>query len=107
MSATIFIFTLIGTACALIIFVRAVNVLRHMDVRKRSRNYITWLAFGISYALLATAAAGALFALWGGRLDLGYLIWLAASAGLILFDRRPPRIPRQPDSDSTLPFGRT
>jgi len=79
---------LAATAAGVVIFVRALNVLRKMNVHERSEHYLAWLAFGLSYALLAVAAAGAVIAIWSGEFAFGHLIWLGASAGLILFDRR-------------------
>lgn len=88
MNTVVLSVNLLATACGLIILARAVNIVRHMDVRNRREHYLHWLAFGVSYALLATAAAGALIAIWSGTLEIGYLAWLGASAGLIVFDRR-------------------
>ena len=104
-----FLAYLLATFCGVVIFARAVNVIRHMDRKKWSGRYITWLAFGLSYALLAVASFGAVLAIWEGRLEAEHMVWLAASAGLILFDRRKRKAPAPApvDLDATTPLGTT
>jgi hypothetical protein len=47
-----------------------------------------WLAFGGSYALLAMASMGSMAHIIEGQGTYPDWIWLTASCGLILFDRR-------------------
>lgn len=101
---------LFATVCGVVVFVRAVNVIRHMDRRAWGGHYLTWFAFGISYATLACASAGAVIALWEGSFAIAQVFWLGASAGLIVFDRRrgrraPVPKPAPADPDATVPMG--
>ena len=91
LTALILLGKALATLCGLVVFCRAVNVVRHMDVHNRSEHYLRWLAFGLSYATLAAAALGAVIAVWAQPIEFGHFAWLAASAGLIVFDRRPRR----------------
>ena len=102
----LFLINVIATACGAVIFFRAVNVIRHMDRRTWTGRYITWLAFGLSYALLAVASLGSVISFWQGRFEIEHIVWLGASAGLILFDRRKRRnLAKAVDPDETLPLG--
>ena len=95
----------LGTVCGVVIFARAVNVIRQMDFRTRGEHYLAWLAFGLSYALLACAAAGAVLSIWSGNFAFGHLAWLGASAGLILFDRRRRAKEKEvADPEATVPM---
>ena len=100
MTVTLILSTkLLALALGLVIFLRAVNVIRKMDMATRKEHYLSWFAFGASYALLAVAAAGAVASILEGPITFSNMTWLAASAGLILFDRRRRRqVVRNPDS---------
>lgn len=63
-----------------------VNALRFTD--RGGRSWLAWEAFGLSYCVLVLAAGGSAWQIAQGRHCVGDWLWLIASAGLILFDRR-------------------
>lgn len=67
---------------------RCVMVINSMHPESRDRRYCVWLAFGISYAMLALGGLGSMVQIIEGRGCAGDWIWLLASTGLIVFDRR-------------------
>lgn len=71
-----------------VVLARCAWVINHMQFRNRGRPYLSWLAFGASYAVLAISACGSAAQIVDGRAWPGDWMWLAASCGLILFDRR-------------------
>lgn len=73
---------------AIVVAGRCCWVINHLNWRDRGRAYLPWLAFGASYALLAVCALGAAVQIVDGRAAAGDWMWLAASCGLIVFDRR-------------------
>lgn len=82
--------TLAG-ACAGLIAWRVMSVLNHLNFHSRQHTYFRWLAFGLSYSLLLIAAFGSTVQILEGRAITGDWLWLLASAGLIVFDRRARR----------------
>lgn len=80
--------TALALFLALIIALRCVRVIYHMDFKQRAIPYLQWLGFGVSYALLTVASLGAAVHILQGQGNPGDWGWLTASAGLILFDRR-------------------
>lgn len=74
-----------------VVTVRCFCVIRKMQLRGRSCSYPRFLGFGVAYAVLMTAALWAAIELLQGSGGFRDLMWLAASAGLILFDRRRRR----------------
>jgi hypothetical protein len=84
----------IACLMAAIIMVRAVCVLYQAYYKTHSRGWMHFLLFGYSYVALGAAAATALVYVITDRLAYGHLaVWLflAAGAGMILFDRRTRR----------------
>lgn len=84
----------IACLMAAIIMVRAVCVLYHAYYKTHSRGKLHFAAFGYSYVAFGAAAATALVYLLTNHSGYGQAaIWLflAASAGMILFDRRHRR----------------
>ena len=79
---------LLALFMAAVILVRAVCVLHGMDFKTRSRNYVMWLLFGCSYIALAVAGLGSALQIFEDRGNVGDWLWLFASFGLIVFDRR-------------------
>lgn len=76
------------------IMARAICVLYHAYHKTHSRGWLHFLLFGYSYVALGAAAATALVYVITDRLAYGRLaVWLflAAGAGMILFDRRTRR----------------
>lgn len=81
---------------AAVVFVRAVLVLNALHWKGWGSQLLRYAGFGLSYVALAMAAAGSGLAVltttptqasvysWSG-----FVLWCVASAGLILFDRRP------------------
>lgn len=78
-------------ACAGLIAWRVTSVLNHLDFRNRQHAYWRWLLFGLSYSVLLVAALGSTVQILEGRALIGDWLWLLASTGLILFDRRASR----------------
>ena len=79
---------------AVVIMVRAICVLYHAYYKTHARGKLHFAAFGYSYVAFGAAAATALVYLLTNHSGYGQAaIWLflAASAGMILFDRRPRR----------------
>ena len=79
---------------AVVIMVRAICVLYHAYYKTHARGKLHFAAFGYSYVAFGAAAATALAYLITN--DPTYsrpAVWLflTASAGMILFDRRPRR----------------
>ena len=81
---------MISVLLAMVIAVRVVCVLYHLDRRRHHRGFLHFSGFGYSYVILGVAAFLAVVglaidadltqpALWG---------FLLGSAGLIVFDRR-------------------
>lgn len=85
----------VAVILALVVMVRCVCVLHGMNYRRRTRNYVGWFGFGLSYAVLCIAAGGAALHIYQGAGYWGDWLWLLSSTGLIAFDRRAPR-PEQP-----------
>jgi len=79
---------LVAVGLAAIVLGRCAWVINHLSWRHRGRPYPAWLAFGLSYALLAICACGSAAQIVVGRAGAGDWLWLLASAGLIVFDRR-------------------
>lgn len=79
---------LLGSVCACVVFWRAVCVVSHLDFRRRTQHYVHWLLFGLGYILLALCALGSLPQIWRDCLDFRDILWVVASAMLIIFDRR-------------------
>ena len=103
MSGALLLANLLATLCMVVIVGRAVGVLAGMDHTTRTVSHMRWLAFGLSYLTLALAAIGSTWIIWQGKCTLGDYGWLAASSGLILFDRRPRRKPWR-DPEATVPL---
>lgn len=82
----------LAVALAAVIAIRCVRVIHNMNPSKRNGiGYFHWLAFGISYGVLCIAAIGAALHICNGTGIIGDWLWLGASTGLILFDRRARR----------------
>lgn len=62
------------------------NALRISDLG--GRGYVAWELFGLSYCVVAAAAAGSAWQIAHGCGTLCDWGWLIASAGMILTDRR-------------------
>jgi hypothetical protein len=87
---------LLACVAALVVFGRAVLVLNALHWRGWGCQVLRYAGFGLSYVAVAMAAAGSGLAVlttapstenaysWAGL-----ILWCVASAGLILFDRRP------------------
>lgn len=87
---------MLACAAALVVFGRAVLVLNALHWKGWGRQVLRYAGFGLSYVALAMAAAGSGLAVltttptrdnvyaWAG-----FVLWCVASAGLIVFDRRP------------------
>lgn len=87
---------MLGVAAAAVVLGRAVLVLNALHWRGWGRQVLRYVGFGMSYVALAMAAAGSGLAVltttptqasvysWAG-----FVLWCVASAGLIVFDRRP------------------
>lgn len=76
---------------AVTIAVRCFCVLHKMDMHSRRCSYGWFLAFGLSYATLMIAALGAAIHISEGHGITGDWLFLLASAGMIVFDRRRRR----------------
>ena len=75
-------------AMAALVLGRCGWVINTMDARARNRHYVPWLLFGLSYGLLAISACGSAAQVVEGHAGPGDWLWLTASVGLIVFDRR-------------------
>ena len=73
---------------AIVVARRCFNVIYHMDVRARRCSLLQFWAFGLSYITLFLASVGAAIHIHEGQGTTGDWLFLIASAGLILFDRR-------------------
>lgn len=76
------------------IMVRAICVIYHAYYKTHPRSKLHFAGFGYSYVALGAAAATALAYVFTNHFVYGqWAVWLflAASAGMILFDRRPRR----------------
>lgn len=85
---------LIASLMAAIVIVRAICVLYHAYYKTHARGKLHFAGFGYSYVAFGAAAATALAYLITNHLAYGRAaVWLflAASAGMILFDRRGKR----------------
>jgi hypothetical protein len=87
---------MLGVVCALIVLGRAVLVLNALHWKGWGRQVLRYAGFGLSYVALGMAAAGSGLAVLTTTPTLnsvygwaGFVLWCVASAGLILFDRRP------------------
>lgn len=78
----------VALALAGVIVARCVSVINCMHLRGRDRPYMPWLMFGGCYSLLAMASLGSAAHIIEGYGTAGDWIWLCASCGLIVFDRR-------------------
>jgi len=67
--------------CALV-----VNALRFVD--RGGRSWLAWEAFGLSYCVLVIAAGRSAWQIVHQCPTVGDWLWLVASTGLIVFDRR-------------------
>lgn len=76
--------------CAGIIAWRVMAVVNKQDRKNRRHCYARWLSFGLSYSLLLLAAMATVSLAMQGSLRLADVLWMTASAGMILFDRRQP-----------------
>lgn len=78
----------LAVAMGALILARCAWVVNTLHPAARDRPYLPWLAFGVSYALLAISACGSAAQIVEGRAGAGDWLWLLASTGLIVFDRR-------------------
>lgn len=94
MSVLILLLQAVTTAAAVVVAWRAIMVVNGMAHRQRGRQPLwAWVGFGFSYIAIALAAIGSLMVVLGDDVPmvylwLGYVVWTAGSAGLILCDRR-------------------
>lgn len=79
---------LIALAALAVILVRVICVLDGLHWRDRTIPAWQFIGFGLSYILLAGAAAIVCIGIHERQADPSDWMFLAASAGLILFDRR-------------------
>ena len=75
-------------AMAAVVAFRCFRVILHMNMRQRTAHYLKWLLFGLSYGVLMVAALGAAWHISTNQGTGGDALFLIASAGLIIFDRR-------------------
>lgn len=88
------ILIIIAGVLAATIMVRAICVIYHAYYKTHKRGKLHFAGFGYSYIALGAAAATALaYVVTGHFAYVQWAVWLflAASAGMILFDRRPRR----------------
>lgn len=92
--------SLVAVVACLVIVVRCVCVLYHTHWTRHPRRAWHWVGFGYSYVLLAAASvAGTIGVVAGDAVWIrgAVLGLLAASAGLIAFDRRRETCNRAPN----------
>ena len=81
--------------CALIativVNLRALYVIGRLHWRTHHRSYLHFLGFGTAYIMLAAGAWMKMIDFIDGTIQLGGLVLLFASFGLIVFDKRVPR----------------
>jgi hypothetical protein len=82
------IFIVVAWVLAAIVARRCFMVVYHMDVVTRQCSLLQFWAFGLSYITLFIASVGAAFHITEGQAITGDWLFLMASAGLILSDRR-------------------
>lgn len=77
-----------ATGAALVVAWRAICVISNMDIRRRAHCYPRFAGFGCGYILLALEALGSIPLYWQPQIDIGAVMWVTASALLILCDPR-------------------
>jgi hypothetical protein len=82
---------ILAWALAAVVMRRCFMVIFHMDAGTRRCSLLQFWAFGLSYITLFLASLGAAIHISEGQGITGDWLFLSASAGLILFDRRPRR----------------
>jgi hypothetical protein len=79
---------LFAWALAAVVARRCYMVIYHMDVMTRQCSLLHFWAFGLSYITLFIASVGGAIHITEGQATTGDWLFLLASAGLILSDRR-------------------
>ncbi len=83
--------TVLAWVMALVISHRCFMVIYHMELRTRQCSLVQFWCFGLCYGVLMMAALGAAMHITEGIGITGDWLFLIASAGLILSDRRKRR----------------
>jgi len=83
--------TALAWAMATVIAHRCFMVIYHMDVMTRQCSLLRFWCFGLCYGVLMMASLGAAMHITEGTGITGDWLFLTASAGLILSDRRKRR----------------
>lgn len=82
---------MLGALMAGVVLFRVISVLDHMTPGARGISYLRFLGFGLSYVFLAVACVIAEIGVIEQQADPSDWLFLGASAGLIVFDRRRRR----------------
>lgn len=92
MSHPLVFLQVLSTVAGAIVAWRATMVINGMaHGRRGNQPFWAWLGFGLGYVALAGAAVGSVLAVWSEQLHFGLVVWLIASAALIVCDRRRGR----------------
>lgn len=79
---------ILSLICAILVSWRVISVLNSLSVQDRDQGYFRWLVFGLSYSMLMMAAIASTVHVWQGVSGAVDWLWLAAAAGIVVFDRR-------------------
>lgn len=88
---SIFLLVLLVIASSMVVMIRAVCIINKLHWTTFGKTYWHFLAFGSSYVALAVGSLLALVQALHGVVEMPSVLVVAASAGLILFDKRSAR----------------